>query len=211
VVTGFRVSPGGAQARLGVTPDLSVHAKILAGGLPGGVVVGRKDVLDHLDFEAMEERGTEKIAHPGTFNANPVSAAAGIAALEIVAQSDACDRANERGQMLRDTLNDVLAEERVPWATYGEYSGFHIFTNPKHREVDPHAFDPLKIPFLELKTNPPEAVRKLRLALLTNGVDIGAWPGGFLSSTHTEGDIERTGAVFREALRMLRAEGVIPA
>ena len=209
VVTGFRVSPGGAQARLGVTPDLSVHAKILAGGLPGGAVVGRKEVLDYLDFDATAARGVEKVAHPGTFNGNPISASAGIAALEIVAASGACDIANECGQSLREKLNGVLAEERVPWAAYGEYSGFHIFTNPEGRDVDPLTFDPFEIPFMELKSNPPEAVRKLRLALLANGVDIGGWPGGFLSATHTKDDIECTGDAFREALKMLRAEGEI--
>ena len=51
VVTGFRVSPGGAQAEYGIRPDLTTLAKILAGGLPGGAVAGRKDILDLLDFQ----------------------------------------------------------------------------------------------------------------------------------------------------------------
>ena len=68
VVTGFRVAPGGAQALFGVTPDLSTFAKILAGGLPGGAVAGRADVLAFLDTKAS---GQTKIHHPGTFNANP--------------------------------------------------------------------------------------------------------------------------------------------
>ena len=67
VVTGFRVAPGGAQEHLGVTPDLTALAKILAGGLPGGAVVGRKDILDRLDFDATRAAGVEKIAHHGTF------------------------------------------------------------------------------------------------------------------------------------------------
>ncbi len=56
VVTGFRVSPGGAQAHYGVTPDLTSLAKILAGGLPGGAVAGRADVLELLDFDAAAEK-----------------------------------------------------------------------------------------------------------------------------------------------------------
>ncbi|MEQ9122935.1 MAG: aminotransferase class III-fold pyridoxal phosphate-dependent enzyme, partial [Alphaproteobacteria bacterium] len=79
VITGFRVSRGGAQAALGVTPDLTTLAKIVAGGMPGGAVVGRQDIMDALDFQAMQAAGREKIDHPGTFNANPISAAAGIA------------------------------------------------------------------------------------------------------------------------------------
>src|SRR5690606_29234006 len=113
VVTGFRVSPGGAQAHYGVTPDLTSLAKILAGGLPGGAVVGRKDVLDLLDFEAAPNSGREKIQHQGTFNANPVSAAAGAAILHLVATTDACDRANAYGEALRHDLNRLFAEEKV--------------------------------------------------------------------------------------------------
>ena len=79
----------------------------------------------------MAQRGQEKVAHQGTFNANPVSAAAGTAALSIIAESDACDRASATAAPLRDALNEVLEAERVPWAAYGTYSGFHLFFNPK--------------------------------------------------------------------------------
>src|SRR6185437_13835353 len=72
VVTGFRVSPGGAQREYGITPDLTALAKIVAGGLPGDAVAGRRDILEELDFKAAEARTREKISHPGTFNANPV-------------------------------------------------------------------------------------------------------------------------------------------
>src|SRR6202043_4083001 len=69
VVNGFRVSPGGAQEAFGIKPDLTTLAKILAGGLPGGAVTGRKDILDLLDFQVTKAAGKEKIGHPGTFNA----------------------------------------------------------------------------------------------------------------------------------------------
>src|SRR3989442_1039447 len=78
VVTGFRVAPGGAQAKLGVTPDLTTLAKILCGGLPGGACVGREDVRSYLATKCSpEENRRAKIPHAGTFNANPLSAAAG--------------------------------------------------------------------------------------------------------------------------------------
>ena len=122
VVTGFRVAPGGAQAEYGITPDLTTLAKILSGGLPGGAVTGRKDILDLLDFQVTKAADREKIAHPGTFNANPLSAAAGIAALEIVGTTDACARANRYGESLRRRVNEVFEEERLPWAAYGTFS-----------------------------------------------------------------------------------------
>ena len=74
VVTGFRVSRGGAQAHYGITPDLATFAKILAGGLPGGAVTGPEAILERLDFDAAKSKGFEKIGHQGTYNANPVCA-----------------------------------------------------------------------------------------------------------------------------------------
>ncbi len=207
VITGFRVAPGGAQAHFGVTPDLSTFAKILAGGLPGGAVAGRRDILDGLDFAAAKAAGREKVDHPGTFNANPISAAAGVAALGIVGTSDACQRAEALAADLRARLNLVLAARGVPWAVYGGFSGFHIFTNPRGLEIDPMAFDPLAQSFELLKESRPEMIHKLRLAMLVNGVDFSPWPGGQLSAAHDETDLDLTVAAFEESLSMLRREG----
>ncbi len=207
VVTGFRVAPGGAQELLGITPDLTTLAKVLAGGLPGGAVVGRKDILDHLDFDAARTSGREKIQHQGTFNANPVSAAAGLAALKIIAKGEACAKANAFGADLRAGLAGVLVEEGIPWGSYGEYSGFHLFTNPGNRVVDAGAFEPAAYPFEELKSNPPQVVAKLRLAMLVNGVDITGWPGGTITAAHDGEDLERTVAAFRASIAMLKQEG----
>src|SRR6266446_8257396 len=151
VVTGFRVSPGGAQAEYGIRPDLTTLAKILAGGLPGGAVTGRKDILDLLDFQVTKAAGKEKIGHPGTFNANPLSASAGIAALRIVRESDACERANKYSDDLRQRLNEVFEEERVPWAAYGTFSSFELFTNPEGVGITPTSFDPLQFSAAALK------------------------------------------------------------
>ena len=206
VVTGFRVSPGGAQAALGVVPDLATFAKILAGGLPGGAVAGRKDILDLLDFEVSARKGREKIAHAGTFNANPVSAAAGVTALDIIATTDACEKANTYAATLRKRLNEVIEAEGVAWAAYGTYSGFHVFTNTRKRPITPSEFDPFHYGYEELKANPPEALTKLRLAMLVNGVDITSWPGGTVSAALDEDDLEKTVAAFRQSLVMLKSE-----
>jgi glutamate-1-semialdehyde 2,1-aminomutase len=207
VVTGFRVAPGGAQAVYGITPDLTTLAKIVAGGLPGGAVVGRKSILDRLDFEAMESARREKVQHQGTFNANPLSAAAGIAALEVIATTDACERANAYGAALRAGLNQVLEAEAVPWAAYGDFSGFHIFTNPKRRPITSSTFDPLAYDCEEMKSNAGGIVPKLRLAMLVHGVDITGWPGGTITAAHDDDDLTKTVEAFRQALVMLKREG----
>lgn len=208
VVTGFRVSPGGAQAHYGITPDLASLAKILAGGLPGGAVVGSKDILDLLDFEQAERSGREKIQHQGTFNANPVSAAAGIACLEIIAGGDACDRATARAQELQSMLNPVFVEEGVPWAAFGEHSAVYFFTNPGGIDIDPRSFDAGSLDADTLRTGGKHpATGKFRLALMLNGVDISGRPGGSTSCTHSAEDLERTTDAVRRSLRMLKDEG----
>jgi len=210
VVTGFRVSPGGAQVEFGITPDLSSFAKIVAGGMPGAAVAGRKDILDHLDFAVSAASGREKIGHPGTFNANPVSAAAGIAALTILAETDACARAAVTAASLRQGLNEMLAQQGVPWAVYGTYSGFHLFMNAQGRPVAPLSFDAFSVPMEELKASPAHTLARLRLALLVNGIDVNGRIGGFTSATHTEADVAETIAGFQAAIEMLRVEGELP-
>jgi glutamate-1-semialdehyde 2,1-aminomutase len=206
VVTGFRVSPGGAQAYYGITPDLAALAKILAGGLPGGAVVGRKDILDLLDFDVTRRKDLEKIEHYGTYNANPVAAAAGIATLEIIATTNAVERAIASAELIRGKLNEALEAEGVPWAVYGTFSGFYIFTNPKKRKITPTTFNPFDYQYDELKMKVPNIVQKIRLAMLINGVDLNGWPGGLTSVMHTEEDVANTVEAFRETVAMLKRE-----
>ena len=170
-------------------------------------MAGRKEILDDLDFYETKASGREKIFHPGTFNANPVSAAAGTAALTIVRDSDACERATAFGTELRAGLNGVLEDEGVPWSVYGTFSSFHLFMNPRGRAITPSTFDPLEIDYAELKERPPELVNKIRLGLLVNGVDIQGWPGGMTSAANTADDLPVTVDAFRETIRMLRREG----
>ena len=208
VVTGFRVSPGGAQAELGVIPDMTSLAKIVAGGLPGGAIVGRKDIMGLLDFAETKAKGIEKIQHPGTYNANPISAAAGIAALTILKTTDANKRANANAEKLRGLLNDAITAENVPWAAYGTYAAFHIFTNPKRRDITPKTFDALSTDPEELKGAwSANIAHKVRLGMFVNGVDINAGPGGIMSAVHTDSDLERTAAAFCATLKLLKDEG----
>jgi glutamate-1-semialdehyde 2,1-aminomutase len=212
VVTGFRLSRGGAQVKYGIAPDLSVLGKIVAGGLPGGAVAGKKVLLEQIDFAWAKERGKEKVGHQGTFNANPLCAAAAVAMLEQVATTDANARADCAGERLRRGMNQVLKAARAPWAVYGESSLFQIFINPKHIKVDPLAFDPVTLGFAGLKgAKDPALANKLRLAMIVAGVDIMGAPGGLVSAAHDDRAIDETIAAFAKAVSMLQAEGDIPA
>ncbi|MFT5176951.1 MAG: glutamate-1-semialdehyde 2,1-aminomutase [Gammaproteobacteria bacterium] len=207
VVTGFRLAPGGAQERFGVTPDLTSLAKIVAGGLPGGAICGRKDILDWLDFEVSDELGREKVRHQGTFNANPVSAAAGVKTLEIIRDTDACAQADANAQKLRQLMNKVLEDEGVPWSVYGDYSALHFFTNPAGLDVVPSSFDASSLAASDFGADPRKAMlAKMRLAMLVNGVDLKGWRGAIVSAVHEDADLVKTADAWRESLQMLRRE-----
>jgi glutamate-1-semialdehyde 2,1-aminomutase len=202
VVTGFRVAPGGAQQLLGVKPDLPTLAKILVGGLPGGAVVGRADILAYLATRP----GAQKIAHHGTFNANPLTAAAGVAMLSAVADGQAIRTANAQAARLRRGLNEILAREGVPWKVYGEHSDWKIFF---HAGTPPRDGDDQSVAEVEwraLDAKAPEVSRALRQALILHGVDFNG-SRGLVSTCHADAVIDETLAAFDTAVRMLKEEG----
>ena len=208
VISGFRVSPGGAQAHYGVTPDLTTLAKILGGGFPAGAIVGSKEIMEHLAFPDATQPEREKISHHGTFNANPVSAAAGIATLKIVAETDACRRANDYARRLREALGEVVRDEGVNWIVYGTFSGFHIYTNPAGESTSVEDIESGVIDYRQLKARlRPDLLTKLALGMLAHGVEIFGWPGGVTSAVHSDDDLEQTVDAFRRTLRMLAEEG----
>ena len=180
------------------------------GGLPGGAVVGEAEILDWLDFKAAADKGIEKIHHPGTFNANPLSAAAGATALTIVAESDACARANAFGAELRDGLNQMFKNLGLAWAVHGAQSGFHLYMNASAKRIDPLAFDPLSMPYQDLKAKPAALLNKFRLALLLHGVDVNGAGSGVISATHDDADLSHTLEAYEQAIHMLRAEETLP-
>jgi glutamate-1-semialdehyde 2,1-aminomutase len=205
VITGFRVAPGGAQAHYAVTPDLTTLAKILAGGLPGGCLAGRADVLAGLE----QRSGHPRMRHPGTFNANPLSAAAGIATLRIVGDGVPCRQANAMASHLRQRLNTLFAERSLPWLAYGEFSGFRLlpgYDGPRPSGADfiPYggAIDKLDTP------RPSHLTQSFRQAMLLNGVDL---PGlaGMTTCAHTEADIDTTVEAVARTVELLREESAI--
>lgn len=215
VITGFRVSTGGAQAHYGVTPDLATLAKIVAGGLPGGAVVGRADVMgvmarrDDPSNQPQDRQwnSSGRVSQQGTFNANPLSAAAGLATLRLVAQGDVVERANRTGALLRERLNGVLAECGSSWLAYGEFSGFHLFTNPRGRAARVADIYAGRVPWEELRHMEPGAGDALRCGMIVGGVDIFPWPGGCVSAVHSEQDVETTAAALKQTWELFDRRG----
>jgi glutamate-1-semialdehyde 2,1-aminomutase len=205
VITGFRVHPGGAQGHYGVTPDLTTLAKVLAGGLPGGCLAGRADVLAALEFRP----GKPKMQHPGTFNANPLSASAGAAALRIVATGEPCRRANDLGRLLRARLNALFAERGLDWAAYGEFSAVKLLPGyqgprPAGDDFVPYGGDHRRL----VGPKDRRLVHAFRCAMLLHGVDL---PGlsAMTTAAHTEADVEQTVAAVASTVDLLREEGIV--
>lgn len=207
VVTGFRVSPGGAAARAGIVADLTCLAKILAGGLPGGAVVGRASMLDLLASADGEARG--RVRHQGTYNANPLSAATGVACLELVASAAAPgERAATRGRELCAAFNAVLRDQQAQGFTaYADGSIVHLFADPA-TDLEPGQV-PLGMPVAALKRGGDAGIiSALRMALQLHGVDLMRGRSAFVSAVHSSADIIATAGAFDAALAMLRTEGL---
>jgi glutamate-1-semialdehyde 2,1-aminomutase len=204
VISGFRVHPGGAQGLYAVKPDLTTLAKVLAGGLPGGCLAGRADVLAALEFRP----GKPKMKHPGTFNANPLSAAAGVAALRLVATGAPSRQATDAARLLRRQLNDMFAARNASWVAYGQFSEFKLLA----RYDGPRPADDAFVPYagavdkLEAAKD-PQLTHAFRKAMLMGGVDLPGL-GGMTSMAHTAADAARTVEAFANALDLLEAEGM---
>jgi len=196
VVSGFRWSRGGNQERYGINPDISTWAKILAGGLPGGAVTGRGEILDGI--------GKGKIAHPGTFNANPISATAGMTALQIVRDEPIIQQADASAERLKAGFNEVLAHMEIPGYAYGVSSVVNLKMGI---EQD---FD------LEFggigkqvgKIFDAETYGLLTQAMMNNGIYCGA-SQFVLSAVHSDNEIDKTIDALETSLKQAREQGAI--
>jgi glutamate-1-semialdehyde 2,1-aminomutase len=173
VVTGFRVSPGGMQSVLGITPDISVLGKVMAGGLPSGAIAGRADLLELL---------ATTIAHPGTFNANPLSAVAGIVTLRLIADGIPQRTAESYAISLAGEWTSALASAGIPGTIRRLSSILHIFLGD------------------------PKAQARIANAMRAEGVDI-LNTSAFCSSVHTLADLEQSVAAFTRAIVIASAAG----
>jgi glutamate-1-semialdehyde 2,1-aminomutase len=190
VVTGFRYAPGGAQEYYGVTPDLTTMAKILAGGLPGGAVGGRADLF--ANFRQSDDADWvrhHRMPHPGTYNANPLSAAAGISCLEIVRDPAVQKQAIAAADQIRAGFNEALARHGIAGKAGGIVS------------TVPVSLQEPKIPMRKL-------VHRFRAAMQLGGVDTSGM-GLIVSAVHGPAEVSQTVDAFNGALTMLKEEGSI--
>ena len=207
VITGFRLSSGGAQVRWGLEPDLTTMAKIVAGGQPGAAVGGRADIMELMAFRNDPEwDNVLRVPQGGTFNAQPVTAAAGIATLEAIATGDVNARADAMADRLKQGLNEVFIRNEVTGHAHGIASIIHVnlgaecscdrdLCNMSYRQI----YD----------TMPQETTRALRRAMLVNGVDMMGGRAFLVSSSHDEDVVDQTLEAFSQSLKDLREDGAL--
>jgi glutamate-1-semialdehyde 2,1-aminomutase len=183
VMTGFRVALGGAQARYGITPDLSTFGKIIGGGMPVGAYGGRADLMRQV-------APSGPIYQAGTLSGNPVAMAAGLATLELIQAPGFHAALEQRTHQLCDGLEAAAREAGVPVTTNRSCAMFGVFFTDRKVET-----------FADATSCDIAAFRRFFHGMLRRGVYLApsAYEAGFLSSAHGDAEIGHTLEAAREA------------
>ena len=210
VITGFRLSSGGAQERWDLDPDITTMAKIMAGGQPGAALGGKAEIMEVMAMKpGDDEWNTQgRVAQGGTYNAQPIAAAAGIAQLNAMAEGPVVETADRAAKRLKDGINEAFIKNEVTGHSHGIASLVQVnlgFDCDCDRDL-------CTMPFEEIyKSMPAEKTQALRRAILVNGADAMDWNGlcYVVSSAHNDEVIDRTVEGFDQSLKDLREEGVV--
>ena len=190
VMTGFRVALGGAQARYGVTPDLSTFGKIIGGGMPVGAYGGRRDLMERI-------APAGPIYQAGTLSGNPVAMAAGLAMLDLVSAPGFHDALEASTHALCDGLEAAARDAGVPFTTTRVGAMFGLFFT-EQAYVDTYA---------QAVACDAAAFNRFFHAMLERGVYLApsAFEAGFMSSAHDADVIAATLEAARGAFAELAA------
>ncbi|HKX37452.1 MAG TPA: aminotransferase class III-fold pyridoxal phosphate-dependent enzyme, partial [Burkholderiales bacterium] len=189
VMTGFRVAPGGAQARFGVRPDLTTLGKVIGGGLPVGAVGGRREIMEKL-------APLGPVYQAGTLSGNPVAVAAGLATLKLVQEEGFFEKVESTTRRLVEGLASEAKQAGVAFSSQSIGSMFGVY----FRATPPASF-------AEVMQCDRERFNRFFHAMLEQGVYLApsAYEAGFVSGAHGEAELEATLAAARKAFRREKA------
>ncbi len=184
VMTGFRISSAGVQGKIGLTPDLTTLGKIIGGGLPVGAFGGRREIMD-----CVSPLGA--VYQAGTLSGNPVAMTAGLAQLRELEACDAYTRLEMLGARLEEGVRRILHDCGHPLTFKRSGSMWCLFFT----ECDVTDLDSAMSGDFDL-------FRRYFLSMLEQGVYVAPSPyeTGFISTAHTEADIDATLAAMRVAI-----------
>jgi len=187
VMTGFRISYGGAQAKFGITPDLTTMGKVIGGGLPVGAYGGRSDIMSMV-------APAGPMYQAGTLSGNPLAMTAGIKTLELLKQPGSYERLEAITKRLIEGILEGARNVGIP-ITGGSISamfGFFLCDGPVRN-------------FEEAKAADTQKFGKLHRSMLERGIYLApsAFEAGFTSLAHSDEDIDSTISAFRECFAAL--------
>lgn len=189
VMTGFRVALGGAQQHFNIKPDLTTLGKIIGGGMPVGAFGGRRDIMEFI-------APIGPVYQAGTLSGNPIAMSAGLKTLEIISRPDFHNNLSNMTTKLLDGAKEIAKRHDVPFTTNQVGGMFGLFFT----ELDTvTCFD-------EVMSCDSEKFGKFFHAMLDEGVYLApsAFEAGFLSSAHSNDDIDKTLNAMDKALATLK-------
>ncbi len=153
VVTGFRIGMAGAQGYYGVSPDLTIFGKVIAGGYPGaGGIGGKREYMKYLGAGLDGNQKIHKALIGGTMAATPISCVAGYYTLEEIERTNACQVAGQMGDRLTKGLQDLIKKYDLPFVAFNQGSICHLETvGTMHFAID--WLKPWQIPHVLDETN----------------------------------------------------------
>ena len=187
VMTGFRISYGGAQERFGVIPDLTTMGKVIGGGLPVGAYGGKKEIMSMV-------APAGPVYQAGTLSGNPLAMTAGIKTLEILKQEGSYERLDSITKKLINGICDSAKQAglAITGSSISGMFGFYLCEGPVRN-------------FEEAKKANTEYFGRLHRAMLKKGIYLApsAFEAGFTSLAHSEDDIDHTIKAFQESFSNL--------
>jgi glutamate-1-semialdehyde 2,1-aminomutase len=187
VMTGFRIAPAGARERFDVVADLTTLGKVIGGGLPAAAYGGRRDLMEHI-------APAGSVYQAGTLSGNPLAMAAGVATLEALTP-DVHRAVADRTARLVHGLREIAARQGIALTAdcAGSMWGFFFRAEPVRS-------------FADARTSDVERFKRFFHSALDRGVYLApsAFEAGFMSSAHTDDDIEETLNRLDDAMREVR-------
>jgi len=176
VMTGFRVSYGGAQAYYGIKPDVTCLGKVIGGGLPVGAYGGKNEIMKLVAPEG-------PVYQAGTLSGNPLAMTAGITTLKILSKKDTYKKLEKTMQHLEEGLKDAAKKAGVKTKFYR--AGTMFCTYFTDTEV---------VDYKTAKTSDTEKFSRFFRGMLNQGINLAPsqFEAGFISITHTKADINKT-------------------
>ncbi|MEJ2695122.1 MAG: glutamate-1-semialdehyde 2,1-aminomutase, partial [Candidatus Sulfobium sp.] len=191
VMTGFRVSLGGAQERYGINPDMTCLGKVIGGGLPVGAYGGKEEIMSLVSPDG-------PVYQAGTLSGNPLAMTAGIETIKELSRKGAYERLEEKASLLEDGLADAAARVGVSVRFYRAGSMFCTYF------TDREVYD-----YTTAKTADTAKFSIFFSAMIERGVNLAPsqFEAGFMSLAHSERDIESTIKAAYEALKDIQMKG----